>query len=107
MGPDLVDQLHEIGERIALDVELDGTVVFGRQHVRQFGDITAPDMALIRAGMDCHPVSASVDDRSRRVENARPPGIALIAQQRDLVEINAELGHDRSPPKYEPPCPGS
>ena len=96
VGPNDVDQFEKIGDRIALDVELDGVVVLRRQHGRQFGHVATPDVALVGARVDRNAVGARVDHRPRRIEDAGPSGIALIAQQGDLVEIDAQIGQMRT-----------
>ena len=60
--------------------------------------VAAPDVALVGARMDRDAVRAGGDHQARGLEHARIADVALIAQQRHLVEVDAELGLDRLQP---------
>ena len=73
-----------------------------RDQRRQLAHVGAPDVALVGARVDRDAVRAGRDHQARRLEHARIADVALVAQQRHLVEVDAELGLDRLQPSELP-----
>jgi hypothetical protein len=95
IGADLLDQRDELRCRVAFDIIFDGRRELLADKRGELGDIGAPDVALIGTRVHRDAVRAGLDDQTRCSEHARIADIALVAQQRHLVEVDAELGLDR------------
>ena len=90
----LGDDVEKAAVGIAFEVELESRAP--RQH--QLGEpdhIAAADVALVRAGMRSQPVGAGPMRDPAKAQDVRHAGAPRVAQQRDLVEIDAEPGHRR------------
>ena len=102
IGTHLADQRDELRRRIAFDVVFDRRPEFVADQRRELGDVGAADVALVRARVHGDAMGAGLDHQSSRVRHARIADVALVAQQRHLVEVDAQLGFDgsghRSPP---------
>ncbi len=81
--------LARSGEGVALDVE------FHRQHVGQFKAVLRADVPLVRARVHGNTVRAGVDTHLRVLGHAGVGGVARVADQRDLVQVDAEGDHSR------------
>ena len=94
--------------RIALDVVLDRGPNSAAISAASSQHVASPDVALVGARMHGDAVRAGADHQARGLEHARIAHVALIAQQRHLVEVDAELDrhrlhHDRGGPLVATP----
>ena len=90
----LADKRDELRRRVAFDVVFDPRRQLVPDQRGELDDVSAPDMALIGARVHRDAMGAGMDDQARRIEHARIADVALIAQQRYLVEVDAELRLD-------------
>ena len=92
LRPHLRHQLQERRVGIAFDVEFEA----GPPRTHQLGqreDVVAPDVALIRSWMHGQPVRAGRMGERGEAEQVGHAGSASVAQQGDLVEVDAQACH--------------
>ena len=78
------------GERVALEVELDAAL---GDHRRQREHVGPADVARVRARVHGDPVGAGVETRARGLNHVGVRSPAGIAQDGNLVEVDAEKSH--------------
>ena len=77
---------------IALDVQL-ATRPPRPHQLGQRRHVAAADMALVGTRMHGQPVGAGIVRDAREAQHIGHPGMPRVAQQRDLVEVDAQSGH--------------
>jgi hypothetical protein len=86
------DDVEKAAVGIAFEVELESRAP--RPH--QLGEpehVVAADVALVRARVHGQPIGAGPMGDPAKAQHVRHTRPARVAQQRDLVEIDAEPGH--------------
>ncbi len=70
-------------------------IELGRDQRGQLTHVGAADVPFVGARVHGDAVCTGAHYQARRLEHARIADVALIAEQRDLVQVDAELGLDR------------
>ena len=92
MGPHLSDELKQAVKRISFNIELRAGERFYDR--RQFIDVVWPDVAAVRPGMHSYALRTRAKSDFGSPEdtgNSIRPG---VSDERDLVEVDAEVGHE-------------
>ena len=92
LGPHLAHDVEEALVGIALDVELASRAP-GLHQLCQRRYVGAADVALVGPRMDGQSVDAGIMRDAREFQHIGDPGMPRVAQERDLVEIDAEPSH--------------
>src|SRR6516162_6664164 len=93
MRTDMSHDLHKLREWIPFDIELD--VGMAAKKFGNIKNIQRPDMALIRTRMHRDAVRSSANRGFDSFDDAGDADVARVAEQCDLVHVDAELGHKR------------
>ncbi len=98
MRTDRANKLQKIREWIAFDVQFQPRAMpaLRAYQLGQFEGIARPGMPLIGARMHGQAMRAGVETNFPGADDVGQIEVALIAQQGDLVEIDAEYSHDFS-----------
>ncbi len=95
IGPHSLNELDEIGPRIAFDIEFDSRpLAFQRLH--DVVHVLRLDVPLIGARMNGDALNAGSKTHGHRVEHARLVAAAGIAQGRDFVDVDGETDHGKT-----------
>ncbi len=86
--PHFVDELDEIGPRVALDIVLD-LMPHWREHFGDFKNVGAPNVPLICTRMHRDPGGARLDTSTHGFDDARHRAAPGIPEGRDLVDVDA------------------
>jgi len=89
---DLSDEVEKAAIGIAFDVELETRPPRPHQ-LGEAENVSAADMPLVGSRMRRQPVGAGIVRDPAKAAYVRNTGTPRIAQQGDLVEIDAETGH--------------
>src|SRR5215471_6345722 len=85
------DNIHKLWKGIAFDVELQfGTAA---QKIRNFENVERANVTLIGPRMCCDPLGSSTHCGFHSFHYAGNSDIPRIAQQRDLINVDAQFGH--------------
>src|SRR6185295_15652924 len=82
--------IHELMKGVSFDIEFDS---LASNQIQQDADVTAPNVAAIRARMHGDALRTRRQRETGDVYHTRDVERARIAQQRDLVDVDAEPGH--------------
>ena len=91
LRPQLAHERHQVVERVAFDVELGVGPVL--QHRRELAHVAGADVALVGPRVHGDAVRAGLEGDARQADDARDRQRPLVAQQRDLVDVDRERGH--------------
>ena len=85
------------GEKIVVGITLDVEfgLVLGAQHRIEVAHILVGDVARVGTRMHRDAVASGVEAGARRLQNVGKIFAARVAQQRDLVDVDAEPNHRR------------
>ena len=92
LRPYFCDDVEKAAVWIAFEVEFESGPPWPHQ-LGEPGHIAAADVRLIGPGMRSEPVGAGPMGDPAEAQDVRHAGSPRVAQQRDLVEIDAEPGH--------------
>ncbi len=92
LGPDFGDDVQEAAVGVAFEVQLETRPPRPHQ-LGQIKHVAAADVALVGARMRGQPIGPGIMRDPAEMQHIGHPGAPRIAQQRDLVEVDAEPGH--------------